>query len=99
MFSQVMLLCRPFKVMPCMLMGVQVRMRVNSLGRAFGRRSEEHQSSARAHQISLGTFALESALSQVWSHVPLGWLSRGRAKVNAEGPLEEPVTSARQCIC
>ena len=40
-------------------------MRVSALGRAFGRRSEEQQSSARAHHISLGTFALESALSQV----------------------------------
>ena len=40
-------------------------MKVNALGHAFGRRGEEQESSARAHHISLATFALESALAQV----------------------------------
>jgi hypothetical protein len=46
-------------------MCAQVRLRVNALGRAFGRRSAEQASSARAHHISLAITALEADLAQV----------------------------------
>lgn len=40
----------------------QVRSKLNALSKAFNRRSEEQRDSAQAHQLSLGTFALENAL-------------------------------------
>jgi len=43
---------------------VQVRMKLNSLSTAFGRRSEEQASSHTVHNLSLGTFALENALQE-----------------------------------
>lgn len=42
---------------------LQVRKHVNALGAAFSRRSDEAQASTLAHQLSLGVFALEDALS------------------------------------
>lgn len=42
---------------------VQLRFKVNALGQAFTRRSDEQRDSMRAHQISLGAFALQNALA------------------------------------
>ena len=36
---------------------------MNALGQAFSRRSDEQRDSTRAHQVSLGAFALEDALA------------------------------------
>ena len=44
--------------------GRQLRTRVNALGQAFTRRSDEQRDSTRAHQVSLGAFALENALAR-----------------------------------
>ncbi|KAK9904932.1 hypothetical protein WJX75_005876 [Coccomyxa subellipsoidea] len=41
----------------------ELRTRVNALGQAFSRRSDEQRDSTRAHQVSLGAFALEDALA------------------------------------
>lgn len=37
---------------------------MNALGQAFSRRSDEQRDSTRAHQVSLGAFALENALAR-----------------------------------
>ena len=42
---------------------VQLRGKVNALGQAFSQRSDEQRDSTRAHQVSLGAFALEDALA------------------------------------
>ena len=45
------------------VVALQVRQHVNALGAAFSRRSNEAQASTLAHQLSLGVFALEDALT------------------------------------
>ena len=39
-------------------------MKLNSLSKAFGQRSEEQASSHVVHKLSLGTFGLENALQE-----------------------------------
>ena len=66
-------------------------MKLNALSQAFGRRSQEQATSHMVHKLSLGTFALESALER---GSPFAAEARSLQQSCAEDPLVDAAVAS-----
>ena len=82
----------PSQLAGLIVVALQVRQHMNALGAAFSRRSNEAQASTLAHQLSLGVFALEDALTHGRPY------AAAASQVARCAPDDELVASACQAL-